>query len=234
MAVVHSWRLKVERAKKHLNEIEREMRLYSERHPYEAVRDQKTQKNPNVWRFRLRLTDYPDPMIAVIVGDFLFNLRSALDHLAVAIAPRKRKRSAFFPVEMIDPWPTDDETANRPDTLKARQRFESAVNGMPTDAVAVIKELQPYQSPADVLKTHFIYVLSGLEHADKHRNLILLRNGVKNVKLVRTVNAAVDVIDRETELLKTAQNCVSCLGMHGSSSTKDRSASLKLFRPISK
>ena len=72
MSADPSWRLKITRAKKHLNEIEEELRNYSGRHPYEAVRDRQSQQNPNVRRFRLRLTEHPDPMLAVIIGDFLY------------------------------------------------------------------------------------------------------------------------------------------------------------------
>jgi hypothetical protein len=42
------------------------------------------------------MTEEPDPMIPVIIGEGLYNLRSALDHLAVPIAPRNRKASAAF------------------------------------------------------------------------------------------------------------------------------------------
>ena len=141
-----SWRLKIARAKKHLNEVEAELWNYSGRHPYEAVRDRKSQKNPNIRHFRLRLTEHPDPMLAVIIGDFLFNVRSALDHLAVALAPRKWRYDASFPIELVNPWKESGADADSPDVPQRRRRFETALRGMPEEAVAFIKSIQPYNT----------------------------------------------------------------------------------------
>jgi hypothetical protein len=192
-SVNQSWRLKIARAKKHLNELEGELGNYSNRHPYEAVRDRKSQKNPNIGRFRLRMTEDPDPMLAVIIGDVLFNLRSALDHLAVALAPRRRKSKAFFPIALIDPWKESGADPDSGDIPQNRRSFESAITGMPGEAVAFIKSIQPYNLPPDVADLHFLYVLSRLENADKHRQLILLSRGVQDVALVCSMGPRVDV-----------------------------------------
>jgi len=68
-------------------------------------------------------------MIPVIIGECLCDLRSALNHLAVAMAPRSRRASTAFPVEMSDPWETDATGAFVYD--EERRRFTSKIKGMP-------------------------------------------------------------------------------------------------------
>jgi len=102
-----SWDLKVQRAERHLDEVKAAMVAYASRNSYRAVRVRQPKGQRHVWLYRLEMTEEPDPMIPVIIGERLYNLRSALDHLAVAVAPRKRKANAAFPVKTTDPWAKD-------------------------------------------------------------------------------------------------------------------------------
>jgi hypothetical protein len=70
--------------------------------------------------------------MAIVLGDLLFNVRSALDHLAVACAPQARKRQAGFP--LYENQPRSDE----------QRKFESMTRGMAPQAVSVIEYKQPY------------------------------------------------------------------------------------------
>ena len=92
-----SWDLKVERAEHHLDEVKTKMAAYAARNPFRATRVRQPRGQRHIWLYRLEMTEEPDPMIPVIVGECLYDLRSALDHLAVAMAPRSRKASAAFP-----------------------------------------------------------------------------------------------------------------------------------------
>ena len=56
-----------------------------------------TKKHPTHWRFVLQITEPPDPQIAIVFGDFLFNVRSALDHVAVACAPPSTQAGRGLP-----------------------------------------------------------------------------------------------------------------------------------------
>jgi hypothetical protein len=152
-----------------------------------------TAATPRRINFSEQRCEHPDPMLAVIMGDVLFNFRSALDHLAVALAPRKRRYAASFPIELVDPWEEAGTDVDSSDVPERRRRFESTVSGMPREAVAVIKSLQPYNLPPDEAHHHFLYVLSSLENADKHRQLILLSNGVRDVTLVGSIGAQLEV-----------------------------------------
>jgi hypothetical protein len=83
-----SWRLKVERADRHLEEVKSAMADYASRQPFRAVRASQPKNQRHIWLYRLEMTEEPDPMILVIIGECLYDLRSALDHLAVAMAPK--------------------------------------------------------------------------------------------------------------------------------------------------
>jgi hypothetical protein len=132
-------------------------------------------------------------MIAVIIGECLYGLRSALDHLAVAMAPRNRRASAAFPVETNDPWETDAAGAFVYGEER-RRSFNSKVKGMPAEAVEMITKAQPHQRENSVLET--LSLLNRLENADKHRQLIVLGCGVMDARSVVTVGA--ETIKQET------------------------------------
>jgi hypothetical protein len=188
-----SWHLKVERADRHLEEVKAAMAAYASRHPFRAVRVRQPKSRRHVWLYRLEMTEEPDPMIPVIIGECLYDLRSALDHLAVAMAPGNRKSSAAFPVEQTDPWEKDG-TGAFVYGEERRRSFTSKIKGMPDEAVAMIKEAQPYRRKASDLET--LSLISRLENADKHRQLVALGHGVTNARSV--VTAGGEAIKQET------------------------------------
>ena len=116
----------------------------------------------------MNFTEPPPDSLAIVFGDLLFNLRSALDHIAVAIAPPARKRSAGFPL-------CDRETG------EDREQFLRMTFGMPVMAVDRIASLQPYAVQQRATRPGKIYNLStlgGLHNADKHRALSILAPGL--------------------------------------------------------
>ncbi len=178
--MTESWWLKVERAKHHLKDIDAMMRPYEDGHPYEAERVRQPKGQRHIWRYILRVTKQPDPDLSILIGDFVHNMRSALDHIAVAIAPPSRWKNAGFPISMTDIWETNPDGTYVVDDGDARERFLTQTKKMPGGAIAIIKRLQPYTNPADDIPAHPIGVLSRLENADKHRNLIALGSGVED------------------------------------------------------
>jgi hypothetical protein len=183
-AARRSWDLKVERAEQHLDEVKKAMAAYTTGNPYQAMRVRQPKGQRHVWLYRLEMTEELDPMIAVIIGECLYDLRSALDHLAVAMAPRNRKASAAFPVESTDPW-EKDAAGNFVHDEDRRHSFTSKLKGMPDEVVAMIKAAQPYRREDSVLET--LSLISRLENADKHRQLIVLGHGVADARSVVTV-----------------------------------------------
>src|SRR5688500_17747586 len=95
-----SWRLKLVRARDHLNEIEALIATYGQTQAHAAVRVKPAKRQPNLWVYNLKITVPPDPMLAVVIGDVVHNARSALDHIAVALVPNKHRSAASFPIRM--------------------------------------------------------------------------------------------------------------------------------------
>jgi hypothetical protein len=188
-----SWDLKVARAEQHLAEVKAAMAAYAGSNPFRAVRVQQLRGQQHLWLYRLEMTKEPDPMITVIIGESLYDLRSALDHLAVAMASRNRKASAAFPVEWSDPWEKDAAGVFAYDEER-RRSFTSMVKGMPEEAVTMIKVAQPYNRKDSALET--LGLISRLENADKHRQLIVLGHGVADARSVVTVGG--EAIKQET------------------------------------
>lgn len=188
-----SWDLKVERAAQHLDEVREAMAAYASRNPYRAVRVRQPKGRRHIWLYQLEMTEEPDPMIPVIIGECLYDLRSALDHLAVAMAPRNRKANAAFPVETTDPW-ARNEAGDFLYGEERRNSFNAKVKGMPPEAVEKITYAQPYQRENSELET--LSLISRLENADKHRSLIAVGHGVVNARSV--VTAAGQAIKQES------------------------------------
>jgi len=170
-----SWRLKLNRAQVHLDELSDLLLPYGEAHEYRIT---ETVEQKGILSYRAWSRVIPDPLLAVILGDVLFNVRSALDHLAVALVPKKREYSASFPILTIDPDLAHPEDVEGD---AARQRvWKKATTGMSSAAVAIIRSNQPFSiAPAPELSyvtlipdDAVLALLSRFQNADKHRRLI--------------------------------------------------------------
>src|SRR5437879_3905918 len=82
---------KFTRAVKHLEELKTELLRYEADCPCVPVRDRQTNPNPRVWQYRAHFPKKPSPDLPFIIGDFVHNLRTALNYLAAALAPPERK-----------------------------------------------------------------------------------------------------------------------------------------------
>ena len=161
-------------------DIEREAQRYASLQPYrfEPFRQPKGHRD---LRWTLRITSQPDPMLSLMVGDFVHNLRSALDHVVVASIPKKA-RSSFTSF----PWTSVDIFAKRANgefVIKndgARQEFERAIRGVHPDARAIIISLQPYHAGPEAHRM-VLGLISRLDNADKHRELTTVGAGLLNL-----------------------------------------------------
>jgi hypothetical protein len=170
-----SWRSKIERAEHHLLDLRNLVERYQEDHHYRAV-CQNPPRRPTHWRFELDITEPPDDQIAILLGDLLFNVRSALDHIAVACAPPDRKRQAGFP--LYEKRPEGEE----------QRKFESMTRGMAPGAIGAIEYEQPYNVGSRTSKigpesVEALFALNALQDADKHRSLAVLVAGISNPKV---------------------------------------------------
>jgi hypothetical protein len=179
-----SWRLKVQRAEYHFEDLKRDLHPCVNEARYKLVaadaRPKCHEHGGICWDYMLRMETQPDSSLAVIAGDILFNLRSALDHIAVALVPSQRRSKASFPIESEPIWERKYRRFVVRDAER-RRRFRDATKGMPEPAVALIKRLQPYHGIADGVDQDVLYQLSRLNNADKHRQLVVFLGGLLHV-----------------------------------------------------
>jgi hypothetical protein len=166
-----SFDLKVERAEKHLIELEEAVKRYASGNPY-AVRKAVEGKKARVVH-RLHFTEQPDPIIGAIAGDFVYNLRSALDFLMVALVPKARSRKVYFPIYFQGVWeePEKEEDDGR---TEERRRWKSDTEGAHAEAVALLQGLQPPEGAGGLKTMHGLIALNRLAVADRHRRMPIL------------------------------------------------------------
>lgn len=145
---------KLNRAKAHLNILDAD--LNAEGGPYRLTVEPDAESGYYLIKaIRVRETDH----WALLLGDYLHNLRSALDHMVwqLVLANGERPtRSNEFPIAVDPVW--FDRKAKR------------YLSGVHDDAVAVIRRLQPF-GVSDEGKPELdpLWLLNELENVDKHR-----------------------------------------------------------------
>src|SRR6266568_3415667 len=77
-------RVKVERAKKHLADLEAEIQTFKDSDPYTIQVEREQQTGHSIHRLA-SVSEIPT-VVTAITGDTLYNLRAALDHLAYQLA----------------------------------------------------------------------------------------------------------------------------------------------------
>jgi hypothetical protein len=147
--------LKTSRAKEHLETLRQELNAFRDTKPckFHSNDDLKNQS----CRVTIELKDTPD-RIPLIVGDIFYNLRAALDQLVWCLAkltlayPRKTQ----FPI-----------LGKLDDTKFAEQTV-----GVPAEAAAIIKSLQPYtRGDAEAVESHLLWRLNKMCIIDKHMRI---------------------------------------------------------------
>jgi hypothetical protein len=162
-----SYDLKFDRAEKHLIDLEREVSRYCATHPYTVTHAREGNRQKPVWRFRY--TSQPPDVIALITADFIYNLRSGLDHLAATLVRRQDRQ--MFPIFFQGVWEAGVEGENE-QRAKERQRWRSLTRNMDPGAVAILKQAQPRDLGRDEGEnTQSLSMLNRLSNKDRHTKL---------------------------------------------------------------
>jgi hypothetical protein len=150
-----SVRVKIDRAKKHLTHLDAAIRAFEAGRPYRVgMNNDASDPSHEIYYFKL-LTPIPDEWGA-IVGDCVYNLRSALDHLAAALV----KANGGTPGDYTA-FPVGSD----------KRHFETSaikrIDGASAAAIQIASELNPYPGGDDT-----IWRIHRLDIADKHVLLI--------------------------------------------------------------
>ena len=151
-------RLKLDRARSHLTELDNACSSYFDRNPC-AIVEEDFFKEPSLGAlaFISRIREKPPLNISMIIGDIVHNLRTSLDLLAcdlVRIAG-KNSNAVYFPF------------CENPADLKAtiKKRNIGKAGG---DIVQLIETIQPYKGGNSILRS-----IHDLDVADKHKTILL-------------------------------------------------------------
>ncbi len=151
-------RRKIEWAETHFKNLEAVKCRFIQSAPY-AIGSEPDPKpgHEGLQRFFPTRIDEVEPSIALIAGDIIHNLRSALDHLAcylVEVGGNSVTTNTMFPIFHGD---SIDEPS-----------FRRKVEGMRDTAKDEIRSSEPYKGG----KGHYLWVLHKLDIADKHHALL--------------------------------------------------------------
>jgi hypothetical protein len=146
-------KLRIERAHKHLTELEDVLKWYGDDldpHPIDEV-------DRDGFVDSVEIGELESGEIQVIIGDFIHNLRSALNYIAVAVwrhdSPEIEIPTTFqFPIESTQKRFSD----HRPTRMK----------GISDKHIAVFQRFQPYSG------CHWMKFLADFSKTDKHYNFI--------------------------------------------------------------
>jgi hypothetical protein len=164
--------LKGDRAGQHLVFLKDAIQRYADRHPYEVRKRVEGKKKGVVHRFHF--TEQPEPMLGLVAADFIYNMRSGLDHLMAALVPSARRDSSMFPVFWQGVW-DDPPPRENVERTKARERWQTYVKGAHPDAVAFIKTVQPADDGGNDPKgLSSLVALNRLSNTDRHSKLPIL------------------------------------------------------------
>jgi hypothetical protein len=154
---IHGIRLKIERAKKHVRDLDSCIKSFLAKKPYTlAAKPHPIAEIRHTTLYVAHVDPVPDD-ISLIVGDAIHNLRSALDYLMwqlVEAGGGVPDRNIYFPIA---------ETA---------QQYQSAIGNreiqkITPNALHIISSVQPYQTLDQTL-----WLLHQLDIIDKHRLLL--------------------------------------------------------------
>ncbi len=149
---------KLDRAQEHLRALHDELPRFVDEKPHRFV----GYIDPQASRYSIRVGIEKDPPLlwSIIVGDFVHNIRSALDHLLcqlVILSGVTPDNGHQFPIFTSEP------TGGKP--LATWNRM---TKGLRSDILDAVKKVQPYTS-GDRAKENALALLNGLSNEDKHR-----------------------------------------------------------------
>ncbi|MCH8993731.1 MAG: hypothetical protein IH959_02040 [Chloroflexi bacterium] len=163
MNVADSPRLKLERAGEYLRAINWEFARFIALDPWELLPEPLTDEGLPAFRVKIK-HEIPD-RLSLLIGDFVYNLRSSLDHLVWALLthPPDRPEQVQFPI-------FDDEQ-------RFRERAPRMIGALGKEVQDVIEWMQPYHRRSDH-DFSLLLLLQRMSNIDKHRQIPLASAGI--------------------------------------------------------
>lgn len=150
--------LKLKRANKHIEELERAIDIFGKSRPYEISGKRDIQTREELL-YISKAPPIPDD-IPIIAGDVIQNLYCGLDYFAWEIVKASGIKtpgtSTYFPISENVPSTKDDISS-----------YNRKVDGMRDDAKKAIQAMEPYRG-----RNNHFWMLHKLNNLNKHRTLL--------------------------------------------------------------
>lgn len=178
-------KLKIERARAHCDELKIEVRRFLKSNPYQLnLNKNSVHKHVSV----TQINEMPE-IIPLILGDFIHNCRSALDHLVtdLALVNNGKTEHLHFP------------TAKNSESFQ--ERLKGKIKNVGEEALQKLSDLEIYPSG----KGEVIYALHELDIADKHKMLI---PNVSSVTLSNVKIGGMTIREMKSNIEKNGTNLI--------------------------
>lgn len=154
---------KIDRAGAHLDTLYNEIRAFHDL-PTKAYRFI-SKVDVETSRYLMRvLIEKPLPVEwSLIVGDFVNNLRAALDHMVWEFVQANGQKPSVRNAFPIFDYPVPVDPGDR-----SRKRWDGMVGGISAPALALVESCQPHLGE-DGPRSHLLHALRELSNEDKHR-----------------------------------------------------------------
>jgi hypothetical protein len=160
-----AYRLKIERAKRHIRELAEEIQTFIARNPYSTFAEDDTGAGQRVWKVKIN-EGVPEGW-STIVGDAIHNARAALDLLMVAVVRHcDPNRQSYNHVHFIIRESKDEFESSLPKNIK----------GASSEARRIIENLKPYKGGDEAF-----WRLHQLDILDKHKAIIPVGSAYRSV-----------------------------------------------------
>ena len=143
---------RINRAKKHLNILNREIKAFIASEPYRCAIDKDPQDGRYIFSPYL-IAGIPLTW-GLLIGEVAHGLRSALDNIAWSFAV-KRDEGTVFPIY-----------------IKDSPKFINKLKRLRSDIWSDVKAVQPYNRPNGERRRHPLWLLSRIDNIDKHRIIL--------------------------------------------------------------
>lgn len=164
---IPSYRLKIERAKRHIREITEEIRTWLADEPYSVFTEDDYEVGKRLWKVRVNRCVPAE--WSGIVGDAIHNARAALDLLMVAVVRHcDPNRASYNHVKFIVSESKESFEARLPKVMKGASR----------EARRLVENLKPYKGGDEAF-----WRLHQLDILDKHKAIIPVGAGHRSIHL---------------------------------------------------
>lgn len=198
MASLEGVRRKVDWADEHFGLIENQVREFLKAETRRISEEPNFETGQQV----RKLIDPPKPPrdLSLLIGDYVYNLRAALDYLAWQLARLNRPaheppKQTHFPIYVKK-------------TQRARQDFKNAVRGLHPSHRRVIANEQPFKR-GDLAEQQPLWILNRLRNLDSHRQVHTFTVDIDRLAEVETTVQSVEIVpEREPSPGETREQYV--------------------------